>query len=136
MIGVNKAQFSVIEIGFVLLLLFTFMIHIKPFGFEFQDDKKILVDSYLHSLKFNSTIRDLVLNENLSNSSLSQNWSQVDIYLGESFLSYSLNVGNSTTTKSIISCSGAYGKYVSEDIIATDSSNNYDFRKISLGVCY
>lgn len=132
----KKAFFSVFEISFVLLILFS-LASLPPLLSWGEYDYKESLDSYLVSLQINETFRQTIINENLSEESLTQNWSTIEVELENSFHDYELRIKSydQNQSKLIFQCQTKTNKEFSSIYVVVDG-NNYDFREVILGVCY
>lgn len=130
------AQISFFE--FVLIfLLFGFLFTSSIYDSKTIDkDHKIGVDSFLDSIYYSEDFRNLTFDENLSASALSEDWTQVQLLLDNSFNNYELILSNSSDSKHIFSCDAKYNKYYSERIISIKNNTRFEFRQLRLGVCY
>ena len=132
----RKAQLSVVEMGFVLLLLSTYLLYLGTLPSVPSPDPQYQIDSALDSLYYSEEYRDLFLNENLDIALPTGNWTNVTEYLNRSFSSYELIIASESQEKYIETCSASYYKSFSERILVVDTSGEeYEFRKLSLGVC-
>jgi hypothetical protein len=132
----RKCQVSFIEFVLIFLLFGFLFTSINYSNSISEEDRKYSVDSFLDSLYYDSEVRNLSLDENLSSSSLTENWDNVEIYLNSTFLNYELIISNSLDSKKIFNCNEDYEKYFSERIISIKNNTNFEFRKVTLGVCY
>jgi len=133
----KKGQISAIEIPIIFLLLSSALIYFN-FTSDLSNniDYSLTIDSFLNSLYFSNQFRKNIMLENLSTTTIIQDWSQVDTLLNKSFSNYELIISNKTTSKYIFSCNATYNKYFSQKTIAIYNNSNFEFRKITLGVCY
>lgn len=131
----RRAQVSSIEILFALMLFGTYVFYISDNSVETQRDYAKSIDSALDSIYNNDNYRNIMMGEDLSKSINTRDWNPLLTVLDNSYSSYELVISNSTNQKTIISCSDGYNKYLSQRVIAVNSSD-YQFRKIRLGVCY
>lgn len=133
----SKSQVSVFEIGFAVTLLFAFTIY---FGFYIMDDgvgvHKTQVESFTNSMYYSEEFRNLFMNEDLSQSTITQNWTNFSNLASNAFVSYSLVLSNETINKTIYSCTEISGKEITEKIMFIRDNNYSEFRKITFGVCY
>lgn len=132
----NKfAQFSVIELSFVFLL-FIFSISFFSAKSNVENvDYGYSVESFLDSIYYSEDFRSLMLDEDLSNGAITEDWSSFEEIVGRNFNSYSIAISNLSISKNIATCTGDF-KYVSERLISIENNDNFEFRMISLGVCY
>lgn len=132
-----RSQVSVFEIAFGLTLFFSFILY---FGFYSVEKEigihKTQVDTFIDSIYYSEEFRTIFTSEDLSSSSITQNWTNFSTYANDSFLTYSLVLSNETTNKIIYSCNESSGKEITEKIIAIKDNDYYEFRKITFGVCY
>lgn len=79
----KKAQFSIVEIIFLVLLFITISGYIF-FDFKIPDkDYHLYLESSLNSIYYSEDFRDLILNENMSISTLTENWSSFNSTLSK-----------------------------------------------------
>lgn len=132
-----KSQVSAFEMTLGIILLFSTVMY---FGYYFGEQNigvhKTQVESFLDTIYYGEEFRNILMDEDLSQVNLTQNWANVSTLLNNSFRSYEVLVSNETVSKTIYSCNGTSGKEYSEKIITIKDNNNYEFRKLTLGVCY
>lgn len=133
---IKKAQITVVEMSFVALLFAATLVYLVSPASSVSSDYRYNIDSFLDTINTDSEFRDLILAENLSNSTIDGDWSNVENLLNNSFRKYELRVLNETTSKLIYSCNTSYDKYFVERLISISNLTNYEFRKVRLGVCY
>lgn len=132
----KKSQITVIEISFVLLL---FIFVIGYFSLDFkssQNDYVYNIDSFLDALDYSNEYRINIMQEDLTNIAITEDWSNLEILLNNSFNYYEFIILNSSHSKVIFSCNATINKYFTERIVAIEDNDNYNFRRIRLGVCY
>ncbi len=132
----RQSQVSFIEFVLVFLMFGFLFTTITYSNSIIDEDRKYTVDSMLDSLYNLEEFRNLTLDEDLSSSSLTGDWDNIESYLNSSFLGYELLISNNSFSKKIFSCSETYEKYFSENIISIKNNTEFDFRKVTLGVCY
>jgi len=132
----KKALISVFEIAFVFLIFSSSIIYFNKVSNQIEPDYKLTIESSLNSLYYLNETRYIFMNEDLLSSTLTQNWTNISIYLNSSFKNYEFIISNNSISKKIFSCNATYNKYFSEKIIAISNNTNFEFRKIRLGVCY
>lgn len=136
MISIKKSQFSVIEVIF-LVLLFSVISSYVFFDFKIpQKDYNLLLETSLDSIYYSEDYRQIIIDESLILSSLTEDWSQINVSLEKMLGDFELIVLDGSRSKVIVSCVESSGKVFDERIITVDSGDSYDFRKIRLGVCY
>jgi len=133
----KKSQISAFEMTMATILLFSSIMY---FGY-YIDEKNIgfhktQIDSFLDTMYYSEDFRNIMMNEDLSQEALTEDWTNVSLLLNTSFRSYEILISNETLTKTIYSCTEVSGKEYSEKIIAILDNDYYEFRKITLGVCY
>ena len=131
-----SAQVSVFETGFILLLLFSSFIYFSLPQDSEENSYTFRGNSFIDVLSKNSSFRNNVLLENISNSSQTQNWSSINSLISKEFGSYSLLVKTNDSQKEIFSCTETLNKEVFERVITINSLNSYQFRTVVFGVCY
>ena len=132
----KSAQFSFVELSFLMILL--------SFGLSFVDwdvqtisiDHKFQIESALSSLYHDESLRSLVMGENLSDSTINGNWTNISNVLDDMFLSYEIGISNVSDSKVIFSCNSDYSKYYDERVLGVSDGSFYEFRTVKLGVCY
>ena len=136
MINNKLAQLSFFE--FVLIfLLFGFLFTSVVYDFKIiPKDHKISIDSFLDSVYYSEDFRNLTFDEDLSQTTLSEDWGQLQLLLDNSFSNYELILSNISNSKYIFSCDAKYNKYYSEKIISIRNNTSFEFRQLRLGVCY
>lgn len=132
----KQSQISFVE--FVLVfLLFGFLFTTLHYDTNLSEkDYKLTIDSFLDSIYYSENYRSLIIDEDLSKSTLTGNWTNFQAQLNKSFTNYEFIISNSSYSKKIYSCSAIYNKYYVERFISIKNNTKYDFRKIKLGVCY
>ena len=133
----KKTQISAFEMTLATILLFSSIMY---FGY-YIDEKNIgihktQIDSFLDTIYYNEDFRIIIMSEDLSQASLTQNWTTFSTLLNTSFKRYEILISNETVTKTIYSCTEISGKEYTEKIISILDNDNYEFRRITLGVCY
>ena len=136
MIKTKQGLFTVIEILFVVLLFGFILTILLPPKQTLVENFGVSVDSYFSTITHSSTNRIIFIQENLSNSSITGNWTNITNQLSRVFNSYYLSIGNLTFSKQISSCTPNAGEYRTQRIVAIYNNSNYKFRIITLGVCY
>lgn len=132
----SRAQVSIIELPFVFLL-FGFILFYLHTNLDFNDqDHKLQIESFLDSIYYNENFRNEIFLENLSSDIITSNWSNFSLLANSSFSNYELIISTDILSKKIFSCDDTYNKYYSENIISIQNNTNYEFRKITFGVCY
>jgi hypothetical protein len=136
----NKAQITIVEASLGLFLIFSFVgLAIYHESNVNSLDYNLILNSVANSILYSNNFREQFILENLSTSSLTENWSVLQNDLNQMLPDYVLYISNGTITKKIFSCSYEalnYSKidYV-ERIISIYNNSNYEFRIIKLGVC-
>lgn len=138
MIEDKKALFSLFEIAFVLVL----MGGIGLYGiYEFQSNDSTLntlqIKSFFHNFVFSDSQREVIFTENLTNSSVTQDWDSIITSFNASFTNYGIYVGNLTFEKNITSCiNHSYTHQRSFSRLFFSNDSLYTSRVIRLEVCY
>jgi len=133
---INKAQFSVIEIVLVFSLFAYATAYLYDSKNPIEVDNDFTIESFFDAMYYNGSIIEPAVLENLSNSSVTQDWSVVQSQLDTAFASYSLSVSNLTTTKKIFGCDATYNRYVTKRVVFIYNQSKFNFRELILGVCY
>lgn len=133
----NKAVFAIIESLFLLLLIIVgFSYFYNTSQNTVNSDYTYTLTSILNTMNKNDDYMDIVLKENLSQSTITQNWSQITNYLDSQFNNYLLYVGNTTTQKTIVSCNSRFETNINQlMVIGNKISNEVGFKVLTLGVC-
>ncbi len=135
--GFKKSQIAFFEFTLVFLLFgFIFTSNILIQNNDIEKDYKVTVDSMLNSIYYLEDFRNITLDEDLSQSLITQNWDNVETILNSSFNNFELIISNNTVSKKIFICSATYNKIYNEKIISIKNNTKFEFRKITLGVCY
>lgn len=133
---IKKSQITVIEISLVILMFGVFITNFGGIEQSEDIDPILRVDSLLDSIYQQGSFREIVMQENLSSSSLSQDWSNLTLMVEKNFQNYELVIYNDSRTKFIESCTQNYYKNYAERVFAIEDNDNYEFRVLRLGVCY
>jgi hypothetical protein len=132
----KKSQLSVIELPILLILFSTFVIYFgtveQSQGISYDNEYGSLLDLVIE----NQTYRDIIYDENLSQSSITATWTPIGNLLNNKTYSYELIVGNATSNKNIYSCNATYEKFYLERVLLYKNSTTQEFRFIRLGVCH
>lgn len=131
----KKSQFSLIEVAFLLLII--------SVGFSlFNNNLKIpensnsfYVESLIDTIVYNESYRTMFILENVSNSSIEQDFTNLSLLLNRTLFNYEFSIKVNNTVKKIYSCDGTYEKILAERIIAIKNNTEYEFRTIQLGAC-
>ena len=132
----NKSQFSVVEIAFVILLI---TVAISYVSFDFYTSSKnynLILETGLDSLMNDMTFRDLVIKEDIIDKSVNLDWSNIGTKLDSMLVKYELIIYDDVESQLIYSCEEINGKIYDERLVLVSSDNDFDFRKVRLGVCY
>lgn len=136
MIFTRKCQISIIEYSFVILLIIT------GFGYLYNSysvetsDYKFTVESLLDSVYYSEDYRNIIMDEDLTNINIIQDWSSLLNLLEENLGKFELVISNDSNEKVLALCNETTTKIFSERIISIKDNSNFEFRKIKLGVCY
>lgn len=132
----NKAQFSVVEIVF-LLFLFVGVSSLIVFDFKLPTKNyNSYLESGLNAIYYSSDYRDIIIAEDLSLPGLTEDWTNLNQTLNSMMGDFELIVSNESDSKIIFSCTESSGKFFDERIIAVNNGSIFNFRKLTLGVCY
>ena len=137
MIFKNKnALISIFEIVFILTLFSGAIIYFTTSHNLEEKDYKFTIETSLDRIYYDVNNRGILFDEDLSQTSLTQNWTNISTFLNSTFLNYELILSNKTVDKIIFNCSSLNEKYFSEKVISIKNNTVFEFRKIKLGVCY
>lgn len=130
-----KSQISIIELPFVFLFFSVFIgyIYFNPVDISYNSQESL--DSFIDSIYYSENFRDLIFSEDLSNSAVTEDWSNLQIDLDSAFSNYELLIANKTVSKTIFSCNSSYEEVFTQRILSIQNSSVFEFRKITLGVC-
>lgn len=134
----NKlAQITVIEFSLLALLFsgifFYFTISQQPTTNSFNSYN---LDTYLSSISKLDSIRNVVVLEDLSNTTITQNWTNTLTIINLTLNKYELYLTNGTTSKYIQTCTSINGKFFSQSFISSYNLTTFDPKTLVLGVCY
>lgn len=133
----KKSQLTVIEVSLLIIFSSFFLLSLSYISQEnVVPDYSFTVETFLDSIYYSGDFRSQVINEDLSVVGVTEDWSSLELLLNDSFLKYELIISNTTSSKSIYSCSADNTKIIRERIIAINNSEQYEFRLLRLGVCY
>lgn len=138
----KRSQTSVFEVALMLLLFFGSVTYLSSLNFEKRTtDYQVTLESFADILNENDSFRAVILQEGLGDSTLDEDWSEILGFLNSSFGDYSLLIEGRPPSSSSIqvrSCSSSFGKVLTKRIVAGNDTllNNYEFKRITLGVCY
>ena len=76
------------------------------------------------------------MGEDLSSIPITKDWSNISNYLNATIYNYELILSNATLSKKIFVCNSDNEKFFSQRFIAIRNETSYEFRTITLGVCY
>lgn len=136
----KKAMFSLFEVAFALILI----TGVSFYAFYSTDNDISKTSSYhlqsktfLHTYNFTQTQRDIIFSENLSQESITQNWTTITSNFSKEFFNYGLYVGNITEEKQIKQCSNniSNNKFSSQKLMLSNKSV-YSQKTLRLEVCY
>lgn len=138
MILKKKALFSLFEIAFVLVLMtgvglygvYVYESNVSPLN-------TLQIKSFLHNYDFSVVEKEVIFAENLTNSSVTQNWTSIITSFNASFTNYGIYVGNMSFEKNISSCANhSYTHQKSFSRLFFSNDSVYTSRIIRLEVCY
>ena len=135
----KKSQITVAEIPLLILLISSSIIYFtyEPNINLIQNkDYSVTINSFLNAIYSSDEFRNIIMKENLSSVTITENWTNMSKLLNETFGKYELIISNNTVSKKIFSCNTTYNKFFSEKIISIQNNSDFEFRKIKLGVCY
>lgn len=134
----NKALFSLFEIAFVLVLLsgvglygmYVTQANVSPLN-------TLQIKSFLHNYDFTPTEKSVIFGENLTNTSITQNWTSILSSFNSSFTNYGIYVGNMSFEKNITMCiNNSYTHQRSFSRLFFSNDSMYTSRILRLEVCY
>lgn len=134
-------QISAIELVFALFLMMGLFMLLSPKPTEVSSDYKYQLNSFMDAYITNPDFRNLTMDEDLSAPVDVSKWIAVEELLDKSFEDYEFVIENDAYRKVIFSCdSSLRNKIVAERFFYMKNIDLtidfYDFRKVSLGVCY
>ena len=134
----NKlGQISVVEFSLIALFFSGFIIylsvHSEPVSNSYYSYN---VETYLETISKTDSFRKNVFLENLSNTSLTQNWTTINNTIKKSYINYELKISNNSISKTIFSCIGENGKFFSKIFISSYNSTLFEPKTLMFGVCY
>lgn len=130
----KKSLISVIEVSILALMFVMLLGYINSDFFIDSNSQVIYSESFFDTLLYYDN--DVFLEEDLSVSSITANWSAITNLLNSSLISYSIEISNSTVNKTIFSCSENYGKHITERVVSIKDNSLYEFRIVRFGICY
>lgn len=133
----KKGVFAIIESLFLLLLIIVgFSYFYNTNQNSVNSDYTYTITSILNTMNKNDDFMNIILQENLSQTTITQNWSGITNYLDSQFNTYLLKVGNTTTQKNIVSCDSRFENHINQImVVGNRPTNEVDFKVLTLGVC-
>ncbi len=134
----RSSQFAIVELSLLALLISGAIVYLIYYDNSYMDfDYGFQASSALDTVFTLTTFRDIVISEDLSNSTLTEDWSEITNFLSSAFLKYELLIINDFNEKTIISsCNNYFKREYFERIVSIGNETQFEFRKIRLGVCY
>lgn len=132
----KKAILSAIEIPIMILLLSIGLSYFIAIETPSPQDYKFRISSLVDALIMEENYRNIIMLENLSSSSITEDWTNIAQLINKSFLNYEIILSNNSVEKEIFICNASYSKFFDEKIISIKNNTLFEFRKIRLGVCY
>ncbi|MDA3856503.1 MAG: hypothetical protein PF569_09690 [Candidatus Woesearchaeota archaeon] len=132
----NKSQITVVESSFILLLFLGTIVFlvVKPsLSSELNYQKN--VDTIADSIYYSETFRDIIMLEDLTTDTKSEDWSKFELVLNSSISDYDFSISNGTLSESLYSCDGDF-KDFAERVISIENNTVSEFRTFRIGVCY
>jgi hypothetical protein len=130
------AQITVIEFSLLALLFSGIFIYISV---EPQKTSNSFysynLETYLTSISKIQLVREVIVLENLSNSTITQDWTFILSAMNISFNSFELIVSNNTVSKTIVSCTSTNGKFFKSVFISSYNITEFEPKTVTLGVC-
>lgn len=130
------AQFSIIELP-IAFLLFSSIIYLLANNNTNlpSSNLQLPTESTLLNLVESSNFQNLVLNEDLSSSTITGNWTYFNDTLTSQFLHFDLEIIKGNSNKKIFNCSSDLNKIIYSNFVYIYNNSEYDFREVRLGVC-
>lgn len=94
------------------------------------------LDTYLSSISKLDEIRQNVILENLSNISITEDWTSTLSTINLTLNKFELIISNNIVSKTIISCNSSNGIFFSSVFISSLNSTSFNPKTLTLGVCY
>lgn len=136
MILKKKAIISVFEMSLTFLMFVGALSYLGFHSYSTTGSNHPSIDSALDLIYISDNFSKIILDESLTSSSRTENWAQIETYLNNSFLNYDLSISNTTQSKKIFECTTNKNKRFAQRIIAIHNLTTYEFRTVTLGVCY
>lgn len=133
----KSGQITVIEFS-LLALLFSgvfFFIAVTPQQTS-NSYMSYSLDTYLSSISKLDDIRQNIILENLSNVSITEDWTDILSNINVTLNKFEIIISNNTISKTIISCDSINGKFFSSVFISSFNSTIFEPKTFILGVCY
>ncbi|MCA9486379.1 hypothetical protein H6501_00155 [Candidatus Woesearchaeota archaeon] len=133
----KKGLVSISEIVFLLFLFSSVMIFVNREVMSkntFESDH-LEVESLLLSLYYSDEFRQLVVEEDLSQASVSGNWLSLETLLASQLGNYEILVGNLSTQKVLVACDAQNFKVQAQVPVVAFNETSSEFRYLQLGVC-
>lgn len=132
----KRAQVAVFEMAMVLLVFSVAVGYLSESPTHIDSTQRsYMIESYLGQLSLNSTVRSLVMSENMNSSFYLTGWSQIRTSISTKFPSYELYVRQDAIKKIIVTCKGKYGKTGTEQFIMISGNGSFSVRELGFGVC-
>lgn len=133
----KKAIVSVFEVAFMILLISSSLVYIGMVRQADAPNYAATVESFADAMYHSEEYRITFMNESLSSPTPTEEWNDLEILLNRTFTSYEIILLNSTTQKTIYTCTPRTGKVVTEKIFFMGINNtHFEFRTLRFGVCY
>jgi hypothetical protein len=131
------AQITVIEFSLLALIFSGIFIYISVSPNEKSNSYfSYNLETYLSTISKTDNFRKNVVLENLSNLSLTQNWTQTLDELNVTLNDFELIVTNGTVSKTITQCTSKNGKFFKSVFISSYNLTKFNPKTLILGVCY
>ena len=131
----KKGIITVIEMSLLVLLFGSITVYISlqsDFDYTNQESIESSLDFFYNSNDFH----EVIILEDLTSVSLTEDWSEFSAVFNKSYLDYELIVSNISHSKKIFICKPKYSKINSQRIFSIHNNTEYEFRTLTLGVCF
>ena len=134
----NKfAQITVIEFSLLALIFSGVFIYLTVEPQKISNSYfSYNLETYLSTISKTDNFRKNVVLEDLSNLSITQNWTQTLNEINTTLNSFELIISNNSVSKSIIQCTSNNGKFFKSTFISSYNLTTFETKTVTLGVCY
>ena len=130
----KKGLITVIEIS-MMVLLFTNFIYLIYSNYNLEFTNYYPVESLLESFSRSESFTLLFLQEDLSTSTISGNWTSFETIMNSSMPIFAFSISNNSHSKQIYTCDSKYSRIISEKFIENYNNTLNEFRVLTLEVC-